>query len=180
VIHLSSVDVIHSLWVPRLAGKTDVLPGQTTTMWLEASQPGEYRGQCAEYCGIQHANMAFTVVARDQPQFQSWVAGQQQPAAAPSDSESGRGAQAFASLGCITCHALRYSGTAPTGGGLGPDLTHLASRSTIAAGLASNDVDTLQRWIANPQAIKPGTTMPPTQTDTETLHALATYLASLR
>ena len=180
LIHLSSVDVIHSLWVPRLAGKTDVLPGQTTTMWLQASAPGEYRGECAEYCGIQHANMAFTVVAQDQAQFQTWVTAQQQPAMAPSDVEFARGAQAFASLGCIGCHALRYSGTAPTGGGVGPDLTHLASRHTIAAGLASNDEATLEGWIANPQAIKQGTTMPPTQTDAETLHALAAYLASLQ
>jgi cytochrome c oxidase subunit II len=180
VIRLSSVDVIHSLWVPRLAGKTDVVPGQTNTMWLEASQPGEYRGECAEYCGIQHANMAFTVVAQDPAQFQGWVSAQQQPSAAPADEQTVRGAQAFASLGCINCHALRYGGTAATGGGLGPDLTHLASRGAIAAGVAANDAPTLERWIANPQAIKQGTTMPPTQTDAETLHALAMYLASLK
>jgi cytochrome c oxidase subunit 2 len=179
MIHLSSVDVIHSLWVPRLAGKTDVLPGQTNTMWLEATFAGDYRGQCAEYCGIQHANMAFTVVAQNPSEFQAWVVTQQQPAHPPVDPESARGAQAFVSSGCITCHALRYGGTAPTGGGIGPDLTHLASRSTIAAGTANNDARSLERWISNPQAIKQGTTMPPTDLDPNTLHALAAYLTSL-
>jgi cytochrome c oxidase subunit 2 len=141
---------------------------------------GSYRGQCAEYCGIQHTNMAFSVVAQSVDQFQSWVSGQQQPAAAPADPVLARGSQAFASLGCIGCHAIRFSGTTPTGGGLGPDLTHLASRTSIAAGTAPNDLQTLERWIANPDAIKKGTTMPATSTDPDTLHALATYLASLR
>src|SRR5205085_4410934 len=104
---------------------------------------------------------------------------QQQPAAAPSDAVLAHGAQTFATLGCISCHALRYGGTAATGGGLGPDLTHLASRRTIAAGVATNDTATLERWIANPQALKQGTTMPATHTDADTLHALAAYLASL-
>jgi cytochrome c oxidase subunit II len=171
--------VIHSLWVPRLAGKTDVVPGQTNTMWLQADAPGEYRGECAEYCGIQHANMAFVVVADSPEQFQAWISAQQQPAAAPSNADLARGAQAFAGLGCIGCHALRYGGTAATGGGLGPDLTHLASRKTIAAGIAANNVDTLQRWITNPDAIKKGTTMPATNVDPDTLHALALYLSSL-
>jgi cytochrome c oxidase subunit 2 len=124
--------------------------------------------------------MAFSVVAEDPTQFQAWVTAQQQSAPPPTDAETSRGAQAFAALGCIGCHALRYGGTAATGGGIGPDLTHLASRQTIAAGAAGNDTATLERWIANPQAIKQGTTMPPTQTDAQTLHALATYLASLK
>jgi cytochrome c oxidase subunit II len=179
LLHLSSADVIHSLWVPQLAGKTDLVPGETNTMWLEASSPGEYHGLCAEYCGIQHTNMTFRVVAESTDRFQSWVSGQQQPAVAPSDSLLADGAQAFASLGCISCHALAYGGTAATGGGLGPNLTHLATRKTIAAGAATNDVPTLERWISNPQAIKPGTTMPATSTDPQTLHALAMYLASL-
>ena len=179
VIHLSSVDVIHSLWVPRLAGKTDVVPGQTSSMWLEADAPGEYRGQCAEYCGIEHANMSFTVVAHPADEFQHWVSGQQQPAVRPTDPALARGAQAFASLGCINCHAIRYSGSTATGGGLGPDLTHVASRKTIAAGAATNDEPTLEHWIASPDSIKKGTTMPATSTDADTLHALAQYLASL-
>jgi cytochrome c oxidase subunit II len=180
LIRLSSVDVIHSLWVPRLAGKTDVLPGQTNTMWLEASEAGAYKGQCAEYCGIQHANMAFTVFADDPDQFQAWTDAQHQPAVAPSSARLAQGAQAFASLGCIGCHALRYGGAAATGGGLGPDLTHLASRQTIAAGVAPNNLDTLKRWISNPDSVKKGTTMPATNVDPDTLDALATYLASLR
>jgi cytochrome c oxidase subunit II len=179
LIHLTSVDVIHSLWAPRLAGKTDVVPGQTSSMWLQADEPASYRGQCAEYCGIQHANMVFSVMAQPPDQFQAWVASQQQPAAPPTHADLARGAQAFAGLGCIGCHALRYGGAAPTGGGIGPDLTHLASRSTIAAGLAANDTATLERWIANPDSIKKGTTMPPTATDPDTLHALAAYLSSL-
>ena len=180
LIHLSSVDVIHSLWVPRLAGKTDVVPGQTNTMWLEASEAGAYKGQCAEYCGIQHANMAFTVFAEDSDQFQAWIEAQRQPAPAPSSARLAQGAQAFASLGCIGCHALRYGGTTPTGGGLGPDLTHLASRQTIAAGIATNDVSILKQWVTNPDAIKKGTTMPATNVDPDTLDALAAYLASLK
>src|ERR1051326_1853395 len=123
--------------------------------------------------------MVFSVGAAPLDQFQAWVAAQQQPAAAPAAADLARGAQAFAALGCIGCHALRYGGAAPTGGGVGPDLTHLASRHTIAAGLASNDTATLERWIANPESIKKGTTMPPTVTDADTLHALAAYLASL-
>jgi cytochrome c oxidase subunit 2 len=180
VIHLSSVDVIHSLWVPRLAGKTDVVPGQTSSMWLQADAPGEYRGQCAEYCGIEHANMSFTVVAHAADQFQQWASEQQQPASVPSDPVLARGAQAFAALGCINCHAIRYSGATATGGGLGPDLTHLASRKTIAAGAAINDEPTLERWITDPGGIKKGTTMPATSTDADTLRALAQYLASLK
>jgi cytochrome c oxidase subunit 2 len=180
LLHLSSVDVIHSFWVPRLAGKTDVLPGQTNTTWLQASAPGDYRGECAEYCGIQHANMAFVVTADAPDQFQAWVQAQQQPAAAPANATEARGAQAFAGLGCITCHALRYGGTAAAGGGVGPDLTHLASRRTIAAGLLPNDADTLQKWVADPSALKKGTTMPATRTDPDTLSALAAYLSSLK
>ena len=180
LVHLTSVDVIHSFFVPRLAGKTDLDPGQTTSTWLQADAPGQYHGQCAEYCGIQHANMAFTVFADDPSAFQQWVAGQQQPAPAPADTNLARGAQAFAGLGCIGCHALRYGGTAAVGGGVGPDLTHLASRHTIAAGVLPNTVDALMRWIANPDGEKKGTTMPATQTDPDTLRALATYLASLQ
>lgn len=180
LLHVSSVDVIHSFWVPRLAGKTDVLPGQTNTTWIQATTAGEFRGQCAEYCGIQHANMALSVVAQAPDQFQAWVAAQQQPAEAPSDPDLAHGAQAFASLGCISCHALRYGGTAAVGGGVGPDLTHVASRRRLAAGALANDVPSLEHWIAAPGSVKQGTTMPATYTDAETLHALALYLASLK
>jgi cytochrome c oxidase subunit II len=180
LMHLSSVDVIHSLWVPRLAGKTDVVPGQTNTMWLEASETGQFLGQCAEYCGIQHANMAFRVFAAPADQFQAWVSAQAQPAVAPTSPRLAQGAQAFATLGCIACHALRYGGTAATGGGVGPDLTHLATRERIAAGVAPNDIPTLKQWITSPDSIKKGTTMPATNVDADTLDALATYLASLK
>jgi cytochrome c oxidase subunit 2 len=124
--------------------------------------------------------MAFIVYADSPEVFQAWIADQQQPAVAPSDPLVVRGAQAFAGLGCITCHALRYGGTAAVGGGLGPDLTHLASRRMIAAGLLPNTPETLERWIADPSALKKGTTMPATNADAETLRALAAYLSSLR
>jgi cytochrome c oxidase subunit II len=179
-LRLTSVDVIHSLWVPRLAGKTDLNPGFTSRMWLEATEPGEYRGQCAEFCGTGHARMALSVVAEPPAAFETWISAQQQPATTPTDATQARGAQAFASLGCINCHALRYGGTAPVGGGVGPDLTHLGSRRTLAAGQLPNDVDSLMRWVADPKALKPGATMPPTSTDSETLRALATYLGTLR
>jgi cytochrome c oxidase subunit 2 len=180
LLHLTAVDVIHSFWVPRLAGKTDMIPGQTNTTWIQADAPGQYRGQCAEYCGIQHANMAFTVVAEAPDQFQTWISSQQQPAVAPADPQLAQGAQAFASLGCIACHALRYGGTAAAGGGVGPDLTHVGSRSTIVAGLLRPEVDSLERWIADPNSIKQGTTMPATHADQATLRALAMYLVSLK
>ncbi len=178
-VTLRSVDVIHSFWVPQLAGKTDLIPGKTNQMWLRADAPGVYRGQCAEYCGLQHAHMAFLVIADPPDQFAAWVAAQQRPATQPTDPALQQGAQVFARQGCITCHAIRY-GAGDTGGKVGPDLTHLASRGTIAAGTLDNNRGSLGGWIMNSQAIKPGNHMPPMPMDGESLQALLTYLESLQ
>ena len=154
-IELSSADVIHSFWIPQLAGKTDVIPGQTNVTWLQADKPGVYRGQCGEYCGAQHAHMALYVVADPPREFTAWADRQRGPTA-PVPAAVRRGQQTFVSY-CGACHAVRGTGA---GGIVGPDLTHLMSRRTIAAGLLPNTPGNLSAWIANAQALKPGTRMP--------------------
>jgi len=176
---LHGADVIHSFWVPQLMGKMDLIPGQTNTTWLRADAPGVYRGQCAEYCGLQHAHMAFLVIADPPDQFAAWAAAQAQPASQPTDPALQDGAQVFARQGCIGCHAIRY-GAGDTGGKIGPDLTHLASRGTIAAGTLDNTRGNLGGWIMNSQALKPGNLMPPMPMDGPSLQALLTYLESLK
>lgn len=177
LIRLASPNVIHSFWVPRLAGKMDLIPGQINEFWIEAAAPGTYYGECAEFCGIQHARMAFHVVADPPEAFATWLDTQQQPATAPpDDSLTARGQGVFLTAGCIQCH--RVAGTQATGQ-LGPDLTHLASRDWIAAGTLENTVGNLLAWISDPQAIKPGAKMPPTEFDAEDLQALVAYLQSL-
>ncbi|MBV9121339.1 MAG: cytochrome c oxidase subunit II, partial [Chloroflexi bacterium] len=158
-LDLIGADVIHSFWVPELQKKTDMVPGRINSSWIEADQSGDFRGQCAEYCGTQHGHMALQVVAQPVPDFQTWLAQQQSPAVSPTDS-TGRGLQVFASAGCIGCHSIRY-GAGAVGGAIGPDLTHLASRETIAAGELANNRGDLGGWIVNSQAIKPGNAMPP-------------------
>jgi cytochrome c oxidase subunit 2 len=174
---LTSTDVIHSLWVPNLQGKTDLVPGRTTVMWLQADRPGVSRGQCAEYCGLQHTRMSLLVVAESAADFDRWLAVQRQPAASPADSLARRGREVFLSLPCAYCHALR---DAPTPGREGPDLTHLASRLTLAAGTLSNTPAHLAEWIASPQRLKPGNKMPTTELTPEQLRALVHYLGTLR
>jgi cytochrome c oxidase subunit 2 len=176
---LRSDDVIHSFWVPQLAGKMDLIPGKVNAMWLRADAPGVYRGQCAEYCGLQHAHMALLVIADPPDQFAAWVAAQQRPATQPTDPTLLQGAQVFARQGCITCHAIRY-GAGETGGKVGPDLTHLASRATLGAGTLDNTRGNLGGWVVNSQAIKPGNQMPPMPMDGPSLQALLAYLESLR
>lgn len=153
---LIGADVIHSFWIPSLAGKTDVIPGQTNTMTLEANRPGIYRGQCTEYCGEQHAHMALIAYADTPGEFQAWWDGQLKPAPAPASDDEREGENRFV-LRCGACHAIR--GT-PAGGRLGPDLSHLMSRSTLAAGTLPNTIAYLSGWIANPQTVKPGAEMP--------------------
>ena len=143
-------DVIHSFWVPQLAGKMDAIPGQINETWIEASAPGTYRGQCTEYCGVQHSNMALLVVAEPGADFHKWWDGQ---LAAPA---AGAGQADFVSH-CGTCHAVR--GT-PAAGSFGPDLSHLMQRTTIASGVLPNNAPTLAHWIADPQGLKPGNLMP--------------------
>ncbi len=174
---LSSEDVIHSFWVPELQGKLDMVPGKTHELWLQADQPGVYIGQCAEFCGIQHAKMRFIIVAEPPEEFERWVAEQRQPASEPSESLALRGQQVFLSSTCINCHAV--AGTNATGD-LGPDLTHLASRRTLAAATIANNRGNLGGWIADPQHIKPGAFMPPTPLTGPELQALLAYLATLK
>jgi cytochrome c oxidase subunit 2 len=174
---LTSPNVIHSFWVPELSGKMDLVPGQINELWIEADEPGNYFGQCAEFCGLQHALMAFHVVADAPEDFATWISNQQAPAEAPlGDSLVEAGQGVFLSAGCIQCHTVR--GTQATGQ-LGPDLTHLASRDWIAAGTLENTIGNLEAWISDPQAIKPGAKMPPTELDAEELQALVAYLQSL-
>jgi cytochrome c oxidase subunit II len=173
---LSSQDVIHSFWVPELAGKLDMIPGQTNRFWLQADRAGEYTGLCAEFCGIQHAKMLLTVVAMPEAEFTAWVEQQRQPVTVPSGELAARGEQVFLDSGCAHCHTIR--GTNATGD-LGPDLTHLASRRTLGAGIVANNLGTLSGWVVDPQRIKPGNLMPATPMAGDELHALLAYLSSL-
>ena len=176
-LRLRSQDVIHSFWVPGLQGKIDMIPGRTNTFWVQADSSGVWRGQCAEFCGMQHAKMAFVVVADPPERFAEWLANERRPAAEPTDS-AGRAARAtFLSSGCVLCHTVR--GTAAQAQA-GPDLTHVASRKTLAAGELPNTRGNLFGWIANPQALKPGTRMPAVPMTRDELHAITSYIGSLR
>jgi cytochrome c oxidase subunit II len=176
-VQLTAGDVIHSLWIPHLQGKVDLVPGDTNVMWLEARQPGESRGQCAEYCGTQHAHMALTVVAHAPADFNSWLARERAPAVPPADSLAQTGAAVFQGAGCAYCHEIRGTNSL---GLLGPDLTHLASRRMLAAGAIANTPANLAAWIVGAQTIKPGNRMPNVPLDTTQLRALTHYLNGLR
>jgi cytochrome c oxidase subunit 2 len=177
-IALKSDNVIHSFWVPALAGKVDMIPGRTTRIVVEAREPGVYRGQCAEYCGAQHAWMAFHVIAVPEEEYRRWLASQAAPAREPRRADLQQGRDAFLKGGCGACHAVR--GT-PAEGTLGPDLTHVGGRRSIAAGRLDNHAGTLAGWIADPQSIKPGSLMPPaTGYSGEELRAVAAWLESLK
>ncbi len=176
-VQVTSADVTHSFWVPQLHGKIDTIPGVTNTITLEADTPGTYRGQCAEYCGLQHAHMAFLVIADTPDDFQRWVAQEQQPAATPTDSLALEGQKTFLGAACIYCHTVK--GTSANGK-VGPDLTHLASRRTIGAGTLDNNPGNLAGWIVNSQAIKPGNLMPPMNLTSDQVQALLAYLETLQ
>ena len=176
-ITLESSDVIHSFWVPPLAGKVDMIPGRRTRILVRSDQPGVFRGQCAEYCGAQHALMAFHVIVEDAGRFEAWRARQSRPADIAGSPEARLGRALFLRGGCAGCHAIR--GTAAVGT-LGPDLTHVGSRRSLAAGTLGNHAGTMAGWIAGPQAIKPGSLMPDTAAFTGAeLRALSAWLASL-
>lgn len=175
-ILLTSADVIHSFWVPELHGKTDLVPGIVNDSWFTADRAGVFRGQCAEFCGVQHALMAFLVIADPPEKFDQWLDSQRQDALAPATPNAERGQQVFLSSGCAQCHTIR--GT-PANGELGPDLTHLAERETIAAASRPNTRGHLSGWISDPQSIKPGTYMPRTLLPPEALNDLVIYLESL-
>lgn len=177
-VGLNSADVIHSLWVPALAGKRDTIPGRVTGLRLRADKPGIYRGQCAEYCGAQHARMALHVVALAQPDYDAWLARQARPAAQPASELALRGRAVFLEQRCQSCHTIRGVTDSAQ---LGPDLTHVGSRMQIGAGTLINHRGTLAGWIADPQAIKPGVFMPPASgIDGASLRALAAYLEQLK
>ena len=175
--HLTSGDVIHSLWVPNLHGKTDLLPGEVTTTWLRADKPGTYRGQCAEFCGFQHAHMALFVVAEPREQFDAWYSQQLRKAPEPSSDTQKRGREVFLGNSCVMCHSIR--GT-DAGARYGPDLTHVASRSTIAAGTLPFSRGHLAGWITDSQSSKPGNNMPPVPLKAEDLQSLLSYLELLK
>jgi cytochrome c oxidase subunit II len=177
VFELLSTDVIHSFWPPNLSGKRDQIPGDENSLWFQADSAGVYRGQCAEFCGHQHAKMAFEIVAESPSDFAAWLTRQRDTARTPMDALARRGQEVFLASSCVMCHAI--SGT-PAGSRIGPDLTHLASRRTIAAGTLLNNRGNLMGWISNPQVIKPGVKMPPSQLEGPDLLAVAAYLETLK
>jgi cytochrome c oxidase subunit II len=176
VLLLQSEDVIHSFWAPNIQGKRDLIPPYQNAFWIQVDDEGVYRGQCAEYCGHQHAHMAFDLIAESPTKFQAWQQAQVKPAAEPADPEAKRGEQIFLSGPCVMCHTIR--GT-PAGSHVGPDLTHLASRRTIGAGTLPNTPGNLAGWIMDSQRIKPGNRMPPISLSGDDLTALLTYLRTL-
>jgi cytochrome c oxidase subunit 2 len=175
-LELQTADVIHSFWVPALHGKRDLVPGLKNQLWLQADRPGVYRGECAEFCGHQHAKMGLVVVAESDAEFRAWYAGQLAEAAPPSDSIRALGLATFEAKACAMCHQIRGTGAA---GQVGPDLTHLASRRTLAAASLPNTRGHLAGWIVDPQRQKPGTRMPPNSLTATELHALLAYLEGL-
>jgi cytochrome c oxidase subunit 2 len=173
---LQSADVCHSFWIPRLAGKTDLIPGRNENQtWFKTTESGLYLGQCAEYCGTQHANMLLRVYVDSEEDFQKWLANEAMPAV--DDPSAREGKQAFLSQSCINCHTVR--GT-PAHGKFGPDLTHLASRSTIGAGMIPLDRDNLHAWITDPQQIKSGCTMPAFGLSEKNVNLITDFLMSLK
>jgi cytochrome c oxidase subunit 2 len=174
-IKLLSADTDHSFWVPRLAGKTDLIPNHPNSMWIDPQETGLYLGQCAQYCGTQHAKMLLRVYVQSKDDFDRWVQRQRQPALVSGAVSPGQ--RIFETTACINCHTV--SGTAADGR-FGPDLTHLMSRDTIAAGAAPNTPENLRLWIRNPNAIKPGSLMPAMQLNEQELDALTAYLETLR
>ena len=174
-IKLLSADTDHSFWVPRLAGKTDLIPNHPNSMWIDPHETGVYLGQCAQYCGTQHAKMLLSVYVQSREDFERWIREQREPAVVADTVSEGR--RVFETTACINCHSL--AGTMATGR-FGPDLTHLMSRETIAAGAALNTPENLRLWIRNPDAIKPGSLMPAMQLNDRDLDALTAYLETLR
>ena len=177
LLRLRADDVIHSFWVPNLAGKKDLIPGRVSTLIFSVEKPGAYRGQCAEFCGLQHAKMAFLVIAEPPDQYEAWAAAQRKSAPEPRTAQEKRGQQLFVGGRCAMCHAIQ--GT-PANGRHAPDLTHLASRQTLAAGMLPNTVGHLAGWILDPQGIKPGVNMPANPLPPDDLYALLAYLGTLK
>ena len=174
-IHLLSADVDHSFWVPQLAGKTDLIPNHPNDVWIDPHDPGLYLGQCAQFCGVQHANMLLRVYVDTPEQFAAWVANQAKPGV--QDASVAVGRHVFETQACMNCHTVR--GTAATGR-FGPDLTHLMSRDTLASGMIPNTRENLRQWIKDPNTIKPGSLMPAMQLSDEQLDQVTNYLETLK
>jgi cytochrome c oxidase subunit 2 len=177
VLNVTSRDVIHSFWVPNLHGKRDLIPGYTTSIWLQADRAGVYRGQCAEFCGYQHANMALYVTAENDAPFKQWLAAERQPAQEPSTDQERHGRDVFMHGSCPACHTIRGTNA---GGLVGPELTHIGTRGTIGAGTLPNTRGHLGGWISDAQAVKPGIRMPPNRFSGDDFQALLAYLESLK
>jgi cytochrome c oxidase subunit 2 len=174
---LASSDVIHSFWVPSLAGKQDLIPGRANAMRLQPRRIGRYRGQCAEFCGLQHSKMALDVIVESPAAWRAWYEKQLQPAAAPASPLAAQGQSWFMSHPCASCHAI--AGT-DASGRVGPDLTHLTGRSSLGAGALPMNRSGLYGWVANPQSAKPGNHMPVMPMEAGELHALVAYLETLQ
>jgi cytochrome c oxidase subunit 2 len=177
IVTLQGTDVIHSLWLPNLVGKKDLIPGRTATVTLQADRAGTYRGQCAEFCGLQHAWMALEVVAQDPVAFDAWAEAQRQPAAEPTEALRVRGKEVFMGSTCAMCHAIEGTDAA---GRQAPSLTHVGSQRTLAAGRLANTPERMAAWITDPQAHKPGVNMPAHHFAREDLQALVAYLQGLK
>jgi cytochrome c oxidase subunit II len=176
-LRLIAEDVIHSFWVPALHGKMDLLPDHANNFWIQADRPGRFRGQCAEFCGVQHALMAFWVIALPPEEYDAWVRQRQEALTAPVPAALERGVQVFNEAGCRACHAIQGIGAE---GQAGPELTDLGARLTLAAGTVPNTRENLAKWILDPQSIKRGNLMPATELSQEELDALLDYLLSLK
>jgi cytochrome c oxidase subunit II len=174
-LKLESMDVVHSFWVPQLSGKTDLIPNRTNYMWIDPREPGVYLGNCAEYCGTQHANMLLRVIAQSEGDFRKWASEQQKPA---SDNAQLRDSKAvFQSLACVNCHMVKGTSAA---GKFGPDLTHLMSRQTLGSGVLPNTTENLRAWTSDPQQPKPGCLMPSMKLTDRELNQVVAYLQSLK
>jgi cytochrome c oxidase subunit 2 len=176
-LQLQSTDVIHSFWVPSLAGKKDLIPGRTNYLTIHADRPGVYRGQCAEFCGLQHGHMALLVVAENQADYERWFEAQKLDRRPPQDAVSAKGETVFQSKPCAACHTIR--GTAASGKS-GPDLTHFGSRAAIAADILPNTRGSAAAWIADPQTLKPGNNMPVVPLSSDELQQVSAYLTELK
>lgn len=174
-VDVESVDVIHSFWIPQMGGKIDVIPGRVNHTWFQPEQVGTFQGQCAEFCGVQHANMRFAVVVEPKEEFQAWLENQQGPAVAATDATA-KGEQVFMTGACIGCHTV--DGTKAQGK-IGPNLSHFASRSVFAGATAETNAENLRRWLADPQKMKPGNLMKIAPLSSEQIDALVDYLLSL-
>ena len=175
-LELTSGDVIHSFWIPQLAGKTDMIPGQVRYLWFTPKRPGIFHGQCAELCGDSHANMLLRAIVLPPEDYAAWVAAAQQAPAAPVDALAQQGSQLFVQRGCITCHTVLERRTAVRPG---PDLSHIGSRTSIAAGVLPNNREAMMRWLMHPEIVKPGNLMPNLGLDQTEAEALAAYLETL-